>query len=96
MDFLSAASAEFAGTGVVLTARRCLASIEGGTPVMFIGVELSLWEGEARTLPLDALGRALGRAPVGCPVNLVLLDITQDPVGDWMRERVRPFYHRAH
>ena len=96
VDFLSAASAEFAATGVVLTARRCLASIEGGAPVMFIGVELSLWEGEARTLPLDALGRALGRVPVGHPVNLVLLDITQDPVGDWMRAQVRPFYRQGH
>lgn len=96
MDFLAAASAEFAGTGVVLSARRCLASIEGDDPVMFIGVELSLWEGEARTLPLDALGRALGRVPMNIPVNLVLLDVTQDPVGDWMRAQVRPFYQHGH
>ncbi|MCX5130715.1 enhanced serine sensitivity protein SseB [Streptomyces sp. NBC_00340] len=96
VDFLAAASAEFAGTGVVLSARRCLASIEGDAPVMFIGVELSLWEGEARTLPLDALGRALGRVPMNIPVNLVLLDVTQDPVGDWMRAQVRPFYQAGH
>jgi hypothetical protein len=32
--------------------------------------------------------------PVPWPVNLVLLDIAQDPVGDWMLERVRPFYSR--
>ncbi|MET8226494.1 enhanced serine sensitivity protein SseB [Streptomyces sp. NPDC005301] len=96
VDFLSAASAEFAATGVVLTARRCLASIEGGDPVMFVGVELSDWEGPARTYPLDALGRALGRVPVDRPVNLVLLDVTQDPVGDWMRAQVRPFYQREY
>ncbi|MFB7247601.1 enhanced serine sensitivity protein SseB [Streptomyces populi] len=96
MDFLAAASAEFAATGVVLSARRCLASIEGGEPVMFIGVELAAWEGDARALPLDALGRALGRVPVSVPVNLVLLDVAQDPVGDWMRDRVRPFYQHGH
>ncbi|MFE2531991.1 enhanced serine sensitivity protein SseB [Streptomyces sp. NPDC059371] len=96
MDFLAAASAEFAATGVVLSARRCLASVEGDAPVMFIGVELSVWEGDARTLPLDALGRALGRVPVNIPVNLVLLDVAQDAVGDWMRATVRPFYQHGH
>ncbi|MEU4084852.1 enhanced serine sensitivity protein SseB [Streptomyces aureus] len=96
MDFLAAASAEFAATGVVLSARRCLASIEGEDPVMFVGVELAVWEGDARALPLDALGRALGRVPVNIPVNLVLLDVAQDPVGDWMRDRVRPFYQHGH
>lgn len=44
---------------------------------------------------MDALGRALGRVRVGWPVNLVLLDATQDPVGTWMLERVRPFYQRT-
>jgi hypothetical protein len=29
-------------------------------------------------------------------VNLVLLDITQDPVGDWMRATLRPFYTQGH
>ncbi|MFD5077243.1 enhanced serine sensitivity protein SseB [Streptomyces sp. NPDC058371] len=96
VDFLSAASAEFADTGVVRTARRCLASIEGDDPVMFVGVELSDWEGPARTLPLDALGRALGRVPMDRPVNLLLLDVAQDPVGDWMRAQVRPFYQREY
>ncbi|RII15651.1 hypothetical protein DSC45_17620 [Streptomyces sp. YIM 130001] len=94
MDFLDAAAAEFAATGVVATARRCLASVEGGDPVMFVGVELSQWEPTARNLPMDALGRALGRAPAPWPVNLVLLDVAQDPVGDWMRERVRPFHRQ--
>ncbi|WP_055493605.1 enhanced serine sensitivity protein SseB [Streptomyces sp. TP-A0356] len=96
VDFLAAASAEFAATGVVLSARRCLAAIETAEPVMFIGVELSSWEADARTLPLDALGRALGRAPVGTPVNMVFMDAAQDPVGDWLRARVRPFYQQGH
>ena len=96
VDFLAAASAEFAATGVVLSARRCLASIEGAGPVMFVGVELAHWHDDARTLPLDAVGRALGQVPVPHPVNLVFLDVAQDPVGDWLRAQVRPFYTRAH
>ncbi|MFI1166826.1 enhanced serine sensitivity protein SseB [Streptomyces sp. NPDC020801] len=96
VDFLAAASAEFAGTGVVLAARRCLAAIETADPVMFIGVELSQWEGDLRARPLDALGRALTRVPVKWPVNLVLLDVAQDPVADWMRDQVRPFYRHGH
>ncbi|MFC3575454.1 enhanced serine sensitivity protein SseB [Streptomyces yaanensis] len=96
VDFLAAASAEFAATGVVLTARRCLAAIETDDPVMFVGVELSQWEGDLRTLPMDALGRALGKVAVKWPVNLVLLDVTQDPVAEWMREKVRPFYQQGY
>ncbi|MFD7875505.1 enhanced serine sensitivity protein SseB [Streptomyces sp. NPDC059766] len=96
VDFLAAASAEFAETGVVLTARRALAEVETGEPVLFVGVELSRWEGDLRVLPMDALGRALARAAVRWPVNLVLLDVVEDPVTEWMRERVRPFYQRGH
>jgi hypothetical protein len=81
---------------VVRTARRCLAAIETADPVMFIGVELSQWEGDLRALPMDALSRALTRAAVHWPVNLVLLDVAQDPVGDWMRHQVRPFYEYGH
>ncbi|GLW48308.1 enhanced serine sensitivity protein SseB [Streptomyces sp. NBRC 14336] len=96
VDFLSAASAEFAETGVVTTARRCLAAIETADPVMFVGVELSHWEGDLRTAPMDALGRALGRVPTKWQVNLILLDMAaQDPVTLWMREHVRPFYTRG-
>ncbi|WP_159773255.1 enhanced serine sensitivity protein SseB [Streptomyces sp. HM190] len=95
VDFLAAASVEFAATGVVLTARRCLAAIETADPVMFIGVDLVSWEAD-RTLPLDALGRALGRQPVAWPVNLVFLDVAQDPVGDWLREKARPFYQQGY
>ncbi|MEU6304118.1 enhanced serine sensitivity protein SseB [Streptomyces chartreusis] len=94
MDFLAAASAEFAVTGVVATARRCLATIETAAPVMFIGVELSHWEGDLRAAPTEALARALTRAPLPWQVNLVLLDVAQDPVIEWMRTKVRPFYTR--
>ncbi|ANP49618.1 hypothetical protein J2Z21_004903 [Streptomyces griseochromogenes] len=96
VDFLSAASAEFAATGVVLTARRCLAAIETADPVMFVGVELSQWEGDLRALPLEALGKALGKVPVRWPVNLVLLDVAEDPVGHWLKTNVRPFYQYGH
>ncbi|WP_172382236.1 enhanced serine sensitivity protein SseB [Streptomyces sp. MNP-20] len=92
VDFLSAAAQEFEATGAVLSARRCLATVEDEAPALFVGVELSSWEGDARDLPMAALGRALGRAPVPWPVNLVLLDVAQDPVGDWMRSRLRPFF----
>lgn len=95
VDFLSAASQEFDAIGVVATARRCLAAVETADPVLFVGVELLHWEGDPRALPLDALGRALGRSPARWPVNLVVLDVAQDPVGDWLRAKVRPFYQRA-
>ena len=96
VDFLTAASSEFAGTGVVQTARRCLATIETADPVMFIGVELSPWDPVARTIPMDALARALGHAASPWPVNMVFLDMVQDPVTDWLRERVRPFYQHGY
>ncbi|MFF8844428.1 enhanced serine sensitivity protein SseB [Streptomyces sp. NPDC015127] len=96
VDFLAAAAGEFEAVGVVLTARRALASVEGDAPTLFVGVQLSSWEGADRDAPMDALGRALGRVQVPWPVNLVLLDVAQDPVGDWMLERVRPFYQRHH
>ncbi|MEU1229435.1 enhanced serine sensitivity protein SseB [Streptomyces sp. NPDC005828] len=95
VDFLAAASAEFEAIGTVASARRALASVEGTEPALFIGVQLSHWEGADRTAPLDALGRALGKVEVAWPVNLILLDMAQDPVGDWMLERVRPFFQRA-
>ncbi|MFD5471343.1 enhanced serine sensitivity protein SseB [Streptomyces sp. NPDC127105] len=96
VDFLAAAGAEFAATGVVSTARRCLAAVETDDPVMFVGVELSQWDGDPQAAPLEALGRALAGNPAKWPVNLVLLDVAQDPVADWMRENVRPFYQHAH
>ncbi|MFR0357079.1 enhanced serine sensitivity protein SseB [Streptomyces sediminimaris] len=96
VDFLAAASAGFAATGVVVSARRCLAAVETADPVMFVGVELSQLEGDLRALPLQALERAVTQVPAPWPVNLVLLDVTDDPVANWMRERVRPFYTRDH
>ncbi|MFJ9057010.1 enhanced serine sensitivity protein SseB [Streptomyces sp. NPDC102409] len=97
VDFLSAVSVEFQATGVVGTARRVLASIEGDSPVLFVGVELAVLDAATQSVPMDALGRALGRAQVPWPVNLLLLDVAQDPVGDWMLEKVRPFYrHDGH
>ncbi|MFJ1744856.1 enhanced serine sensitivity protein SseB [Streptomyces sp. NPDC088116] len=96
VDFLAAAAGEFEESGVVLSARRALASVEGESPVLFVGVQLSSWEGADRNAPMDALGRALHRVQVGWPVNLVLLDVAQDPVGDWLLAKVRPFYERRH
>ena len=96
VDFLAAAAGEFEESGVVLSARRALASVEGESPVLFVGVQLSSWEGADRNAPMDALGRALHRAQVGWPVNLVLLDMAQDPVGDWLLAKVRPFYERRY
>jgi hypothetical protein len=94
IEFLATAAGEFAITPVVLSARRALASIEGAAAVLFVGVELDRWQEEDRTEAMIALGRALGAVPVPWAVNLVLLDIAQDPVGDWMVERVRPFFLR--
>jgi hypothetical protein len=95
VDFLAAACAEFAATGVVRTARRCLAAVETADPGMFIGVELSQWDEDLRALPMDALSRALTKVPVTWPVNLVLLDVTDDPVAEWMRQTLRPFYQHG-
>lgn len=95
VDFLAAASREFEAAGVVLSARRCLAAVEDEEPTLFVGVELASWEGDARDLPMQALGRALGHVPVPWPVNLVLMDVAQDPVADWLRERIRPFFTAA-
>lgn len=79
---------------MVLSARRAVASVEGAPPQLFVGVELDRWQDEDRAAAMDALGRALGAVPLPLPVQLVLLDIAQDPVGDWMLERVRPFFGR--
>ena len=92
--FLSAVSEEFQAIGVVSTARRALASIEGDSPVLFVGVEFVVRDAAEQSVPLEAVGRALGRIQVPWPVNLLLLDVAQDPVGDWMLEKVRPFYRR--
>ncbi|MFD0357867.1 enhanced serine sensitivity protein SseB [Streptomyces sp. NPDC127110] len=92
VDFLAAAAEEFRATGAVAAAHRCLASVEGGDPQLYIGVRLLGWDPESRNVPLEALGRALGRVPAPWPVQLILLDAAEDPVTEWIRERVRPFY----
>ncbi|MFE2550410.1 enhanced serine sensitivity protein SseB [Streptomyces sp. NPDC059355] len=92
VDFLTAAAEEFRATGVVAAAHRCLASVEGGAPELYIGVRLLGWEPGMRSAPMDALGRALGRVAPPWPVQLILLDAAQDPVVDFIAERVRPFY----
>ncbi|ANW17958.1 enhanced serine sensitivity protein SseB [Streptomyces clavuligerus] len=75
VDFLAAAAQEFRETGVVLSARRVLASVEGDPPALFIGVQLLTppvpepWEGQgpAGAEPWESPERtapldALGRA----------------------------------
>jgi hypothetical protein len=94
VDFLATAAGEFAVTPVVLSARRALAAVEEEPPALFVGVELDRWQDVDRAAAMDALGRALGAAPLAWPVHLILLDIAQDPVADWMLETVRPFFAR--
>jgi hypothetical protein len=94
VDFLAAAAGEFAVTPVVLTARRALAAVEEQPPALFVGVELDRWQEEDRAAAMNAVGRALGAVPLPWQVQLVLLDVAQDPVGDWMLESVRPFFTR--
>lgn len=95
VDFLAAAAGEFTTVGPVHTARRALASAEGDPPALYVGVELDLLEPQSRQAAHDALARALEQAPVPWPVQLVLLDATDDPVVEWMRQCVRPFYVRG-
>ncbi|MER7464774.1 enhanced serine sensitivity protein SseB [Streptomyces sp. NPDC097981] len=92
VDFLTAAAEEFRATGVVVAAHRCLASVEGGAPELYIGVRMLGWEPGMRNTPMEALGRALTRVVPPWPVQLILLDAAQDPVVDYMVTRVRPFY----
>ncbi|GEB53369.1 MULTISPECIES: enhanced serine sensitivity protein SseB [Streptomyces] len=94
VDFLAAASREFAALGRVRTARRALASTEGDEPALFVGLELDLLDPESRQAAHEALARALDGAEVRWPVQMVLLDAAQDAVVDWMRQCVRPFYTR--
>ncbi len=94
VDFLAGAAGEFAVTPVVLSARRALGSVEGEPPRLFVGVELDRWQEEDRAAAMGALGRALAGAPLPWAVNLLLLDVAQDPLGDWMHGVVEPFYTR--
>ncbi|WP_326687818.1 MULTISPECIES: enhanced serine sensitivity protein SseB [unclassified Streptomyces] len=94
VTFLSAASSEFGALPFVRTARRALASAEGDPPALFVGLELDMLEPESRQAAHEALGRALHAAEVRWPVQMVLLDAARDPVVEWMRQCVRPFYAR--
>ncbi|WP_344261320.1 enhanced serine sensitivity protein SseB [Streptomyces sodiiphilus] len=94
VDFLAAAAGELSQLRQVLSARRGLASAEGDPPALFVGVELDLVDPETGAAVQEALGRALARCPLGWPVQLVLLDAARDPVVDWLRECVQPFYLR--
>ncbi|MDI2129375.1 enhanced serine sensitivity protein SseB C-terminal domain-containing protein [Yinghuangia seranimata] len=91
---LAAAAEEFAVTPVVLTARRALGVVENDAPCLFIGIELDRWQEEDRRAAVGALERAVGRTGAPWPVSLVLIDLAQDPIGDWMLDSVRPFYER--
>jgi hypothetical protein len=94
VDFLASAAGEFAITPVVLSARRALGSVEGEPPTLYVGVELDRWQEEDRAAAMHALGRALAEAPLPWPVNLLLLDVAQDPLADWMHGVVEPFFAR--
>ncbi|WP_084704072.1 enhanced serine sensitivity protein SseB [Phaeacidiphilus oryzae] len=95
VEFLAAAASEFAGVPVVLTARRALASAEGEPEKMYVGVELDGWQPADQEAATLALGRALGAVPLPWEVNIVLLDVAQDPVGDWLLAEVAPFFARG-
>ncbi|RAJ63351.1 type III secretion system (T3SS) SseB-like protein [Streptomyces sp. Amel2xB2] len=94
VDFLAAAAGEFSALPWMRSARRALASTEGDAPALFVGVELDQLDPEIRQAAHEALARALGQVPVQWLVQLVLMDAAQDPVVDWMRTCVRPFYSR--
>ncbi|GAB2912410.1 enhanced serine sensitivity protein SseB [Streptomyces mayteni] len=94
VDFLAAVTREVSALGFVRSARRGLASAEGGSPSLFLGVELDQLDDGLRVAVHDGLGRALAAHPVAWPVQLVLLDAADDPVVDWLRECVQPFYTR--
>ncbi|NLU74926.1 enhanced serine sensitivity protein SseB [Streptomyces sp. HNM0575] len=94
VDFLAAAAGEFSALPWLRTARRALASSEGDAPALFVGIELDRLDPEIRQAVHDALARALGLVPVEWLVQLVMMDAAQDPVVDWMRHCVRPFYTR--
>ncbi|GAA2778211.1 enhanced serine sensitivity protein SseB C-terminal domain-containing protein [Kitasatospora sp. CM 4170] len=92
--FLAACRSELSALPGVLTARRALASVEGEPTVMFVGVQLDPAAPADPAAVNGALGRALGTAPLPGGVHLVLLDLAEDPVVEWLLNRVQPFYTR--
>ncbi|WP_052390923.1 enhanced serine sensitivity protein SseB C-terminal domain-containing protein [Streptomyces sp. NRRL B-24484] len=93
--FLAAATAELSLLPGVLTARRALARVEADAPQLYVGVQLDpAWPADPVQVN-EALGRALGTAPPPWGVHLVLLDMADDPVVEWLLTCVAPFYVRA-
>lgn len=92
--FLAAARNELSALPGVLTARRALASVEGEPTVLFVGVQLDPAAPADPVAVNAALGRALGTAPLPGGVHLVLLDVVDDPVVEWLLNRVQPFHVR--
>jgi len=95
VEFLVAAIGELAVTPVVLTARRAMVRVEADQEKFFVGVELARCEPEDQQAATNALGRALGAVPLPWEVGIVLLDAAQDPLVDWMRSAVQPFFVRG-
>ena len=61
---------------------------------LFVGVELDRWQPEDQEAVTLGLGLALGRVPLPWDLGVVMLDLAQDPVGDWMLTSVAPFFER--
>ena len=95
VEFLVAAIGELAATPVVLTARRALVQVEADQEKLFVGVELARSEPGDQQAATLALGRALGAVPLPWEVGIVLLDGVDDPLVDWMRTSVQPFFARG-
>ena len=91
----AAAAGEFSQLPFVRTARRAWPASRATRPRSSSASSSTSSTTTIRQNVHDALGRALGRVPVKWPVQLVLLDAAQDPVVDWMRQCVRPFYTRG-
>ncbi len=94
VDLLAAVARELAGLWFVRSARRGLASAEGGAPALFVGLELDVLDEDSRGSVHQVLERAVAQHPVSWPVQMVLLDAAEDPVVDWLRHCVQPFYTR--
>jgi hypothetical protein len=93
-EFLAAAVDELARVPVVLTARRALAQVEADREKLYVGVELDRWQPEDQQAVTHALGLALGRVPMLWELGVVMLDLAQDPLGDWLLTSVAPFFER--
>ncbi|WP_405011503.1 enhanced serine sensitivity protein SseB C-terminal domain-containing protein [Kitasatospora sp. NBC_01539] len=93
--FLAAATTELASLRGVLTARRTLARVEADPVQLYVGVQLDPAGPADPGAVNEALGRALATAPPAWGVHLVLLDMVDDPVVEWLLTRVAPFYVRG-